>query len=345
MIDVLFRVDDGPGIGAGHLMRCSAMMEAVAAVGGRSHVLAARASPLHPALQAAGASVTVRDVPVGSAADLAATRETAAAVAADWLVVDGYAFGTEWLDALADEQPTLYLDDTAARDARAALVLNQNPGAEQRYRRAYPRAGRALLGLDYFLLRGAWRAAVRAPEPQRLLVTLGGDDRDNRALALMRALLDDGRTFRADVVSSAPDSGFREAAELAAAAPRAFELHRAPADLVPLAARAAVAVCAGGVTAVEIMSLQVPEVVVVTADNQLPGALALATAGQARLALPGERQIREAAQMALDEAALAGMTRNPAGAGTVVDGRGAERVVSAMEQIREPSTSRAREQK
>lgn len=331
MIDVLFRADDGPGIGAGHLMRCRALAEAVEAAGGRAHLLAHADSPLHRDWRAEGARVETHGLLIGSGQDMDATLKFARAVEADWLVADGYAFDVAWLEALARQHRLLYLDDLGARDAAAALVLNQNAGAEERYRTTYTRARRALLGVEWFLLGCAWQAVTPRPEPGRLLVTLGGDDRDNLTLALMRVLLADGRAFHADVVCSAPEAGFQAAWELASACPDRFTLHRVPIDLAPLMARASVAVCGGGVTPLEAASLGVPLVIKVLADNQAPGAQALASAGAA-LVVAGESEgVTGVAGLALgllaDDDARAVLAER---AHALVDGKGAARVMAVM---------------
>lgn len=332
MIDVLFRADDGPGIGAGHLMRCLALAEAVRAAGGRAHLMCRTNSPLHRNWRTDGARVETHDLSIGGREDMEVTARFARTVSADWLVADGYAFDVIWLEALAEGHRVLYLDDLGGRDAAVSLVLNQNAGAEIRYRAAYSRVGRALLGLEWFLLRRGWRALIPRPEPGRLLVTLGGDDRDNLALALMMALLADGCAFHADVVSSAPEAGFQAAFELASAYADRFTLHRAPVDLALLMARASVVVCGGGVTPVEAASLGVPSVIKVLADNQAPGAQTLALEGAARVvAVDGDEGITDVAGLALDlladDTARAVFAER---ARALVDGNGAARVVAVM---------------
>lgn len=334
MIDVLFRVDDGPGIGAGHLMRCRALAEALDEAGGRAGLLASGASPLHDAWRAAGIPVAVHGAPIGGDQDRLVTAELARSRSADWLVIDGYGFDTAWLDEIGRQCRVLCLDDLGCRDPSVAIVLNHNFGAELRCRGAYTRAGRALLGAEWFLLRREWRTVKRQAEPGRMVVTMGGDDSENLALSIMHALLDDGRPFHADVVSSAAPPGFDEARRLAAEHPHCFTLHRAPINLAGVMARTAVAVCGGGVTSVEATSLGVVPLIKVLADNQAPGAQAMAAAGVARVAKPGRDGPAELATQALDmladSAALADMARR---AGAVIDGRGAARVVEVMTSV------------
>ena len=330
MIDVLFRADDGPGIGAGHVMRCLALAEAVREGGGRAHLSAVRGSPLHGAWAAVGAEVWVDERPAGGDADRDRTLDLARRLGTAWLVADSYAFEVPWLDRVAASASLLYLDDLGRRDAAAAIVLNQNAGAEQRYGQTYRRCRRALLGLPWFLLGSRWRNALAAPQGKRLLVSLGGDDPTGCTGAVMAALLADGRDFVADVVCGGPPERLAEARKLAADHPERFVVHRGPVNLAELAVNAAVAICGGGVTSVELISLGIPAVVVILSEDQAGGAKSLAAAG-AVVSLEGN-ELARAAPEALNLLAAEPFRRPMAQAGRrLVDGGGARRVVAAME--------------
>lgn len=336
MLKVLFRVDDGPGIGAGHLMRCLALAEAAHEQGWVIRLCTVRASALHADWRDLDMQIHVQQCEVGSADDLEQTLQHVREFDADWLVVDGYGFATAWLDAAAEACRVLSLDDLGNRDAGVRLMLNQNPGAEQRYDLVYSRCGRALLGLDWFLLRRAWREVPHAQEPRRLLLTLGGEDPDNRMLGLMQALLADDREFMADVVSSAPEAGFQQALAMAQRRPDRFTVHRGPVALPPLMQRAAVVISGGGVTPIEAASLGVAPIIVMMADNQKPGAEYMSAAGAARSLEFGDGAMVSAARLALD-LLDDDMTRsNMAARGrALVDGAGPARVVAAMMEERE----------
>lgn len=330
MFKVLFRVDDGPGIGAGHLMRCLALAEAIHEMGGIIHLSTTRMSALHADWRKMNVKIHIQPREIGSQEDLAVTLREVGESSADWLVVDGYGFDTAWLDATAVCR-VLCLDDLGNRDAAVSLVLNQNPGAENRYVNTYSRCGKALLGLDWFLLRRAWRVAQHAPEPRHLLLTLGGEDPENRMLELMQALLVDGRSFMADVVTSAPEAGFQQAQEIARNRPDRFALHRSPVALPPLMQRASVVISGGGVTPIEAACLGVVPVIAILADNQKPGTEYLAAIGAARAINLDAGGIVAAACLALDllddEVARSHMTACGHGQ---VDGAGPARVVAAM---------------
>ncbi len=328
---LLFRVDDGPGIGAGHLMRCLALAEAVHEQGGVIALSTVRESKLHADWVGLDAQIYVQQREVGSTDDLTLTSRIIREFNADWLVVDGYGFDTVWLDAISAKHPVLCLDDLGNRDAAVRLMMNQNPGAEKRYGLAYSRCSRGLLGLNWFLLRREWHGVQHAPEPRRMLLTLGGEDPDNRIVGLMQALLKDGRGFVADVVSSAPEAGFQQALLMAHGRPDRFTVHRGPVALPLLMRRAAVVVTGGGVTPIEAVSLGVVPVILILADNQKSGAEYLAAAGVARSLEIGDGAMVQVARSALDLLSNDVDRSTMAARGrTMVDGIGPKRLVEAL---------------
>ena len=331
MLKVLFRVDDGPGIGAGHLMRCLALAEAIHNQGGCLHLSTVRISALHTGWHAMNAQIHLQKCEIGSSDDLDQTLRHVHELEADWLVVDGYGFSTAWLDTAAAKCPVLCLDDLGNRDAAVQLILNQNPGSDLRHGATYRRCGCALLGLDWFLLRQAWREIQPAAEPHRMLLTLGGEDPNNRMIELMRALLADGRNFMADVISSAPEAGFRQAEEMSQSRPDRFVVHRGPVDLPALMRRVTVVVSGGGVTPIEAASLGVVPVIVILAENQTLGSEYLVAIGAARAVESGDGAMVSAARLTLDLLGDDVIRLTMAARGrALVDGRGPARVVAAM---------------
>ena len=337
MTDVLFRVDGGPGIGAGHLMRCLSLAQAASEQGWRSHLALSRETGLPPAWADLAASSHVLGHTAGSDADLYASGELANRLGAAWVVADHYAFGIAFLDRLARAVPrVLLIDDLGERDAAVALTVNPNPGADSRCRKRYARAGRTLLGADYFLLRAAIAAAEPAPEPGRVLISFGADDDANLALAFVQGVIAAGIPLHADVICTAPRDGLECLRAATAAAPGDWSIHAGPLEIAPLMARAALLVCAGGGTASEAASLGIPSVIVVRADNQRPGAEALAEqdaawlAGEGAAALP---QALTAMRRLLENDEL--RTRMGRAGRRLIDGAGARRVVQAMREFRE----------
>jgi UDP-2,4-diacetamido-2,4,6-trideoxy-beta-L-altropyranose hydrolase len=332
MTELLFRLDGGPGIGAGHFMRCLSLAQAAAELGWRSHLALSHETAIPPAWAAQAGSIHFLGHVAGSDSDCASCVELVRRLNAAWVVTDHYAFDNAFLENLAHAVPhTLLIDDLGERDAAVDLVLNPNPGAESRWHDRYAKAHRSLLGADYFLLRASIDRARPMPETGRVLITFGADDTDNLALEFVRHAIAAGIALNADVICTAHRDGLEQLRSATAGALGNWRIHAGPLEIAPLMARAALLVCAGGGTASEAASLGIPSVIVVRADNQRPGAQSLADAGAALLAGEGAAalpQALESMRRLLENDKL----RVPmANAGrSLIDGSGARRVIEAM---------------
>lgn len=325
----VFRAEAGPGVGAGHAMRCLALADALAARGWRCVLLTASTDWPIPNWSRAGHEVLAFDAAAGSDDDARRTAATLAERRAALLVLDDYRFGPGHAAASRSpaREPVLRFDDLGTDVGSADLVLNGNAGAEVRYAAAYPEGVDTMLGTAHFLLRREVAAAERRPVPGRVAVTLGGAVELSALLRIVTAL-----------TACAAVRGVDCVAPLDAAARRAVEAlpggrARAPDALPEALAGASVVVCAAGVTALEAASLGAPAVLVTLADNQVPGGRAIDAAGAALL-LGDLAQVQgkiPAAVAALlhDDARLAAMA---ACGRALVDGRGAKRVVDRIEQ-------------
>jgi len=339
MTAVVLRADASASVGTGHVMRCLALAQAVAAAGGRAVLAVAECpEPLVERARGAGVHVERLDAEVGSADDVAATLEVAASVGAPWVLLDGYRFGLDVQRALrGGGRRVALVDDFGHLDGYDVdLLLNQNSHAEAS---AYPGVPTCLVGPRYALLRPEFvravegRPAARVDGPaRRVLVTMGGSDPGNATTRVLKALArvpSEGLEIRA-VVGAANPHGAQVAA--AAAALDRCEVIAPVEDMVPLLDWADLAVCAGGSTLWEMAALGVPVACVVVADNQAPIAVDLERRGMvAHLGwdrdLEPEACARTLAALLSDgerRAAMAAVGRG------LVDGRGAARVAAAL---------------
>jgi spore coat polysaccharide biosynthesis predicted glycosyltransferase SpsG len=114
---IIIRADASVAIGTGHVMRCLALAQAWQDAGGSASLVAAELpEPLAPIVTAQRVSlIRMKSVP-GGAADAAETVAQARRLGADWVVVDGERFGTDFLDAIkAAGFRVLLIDDFADR--------------------------------------------------------------------------------------------------------------------------------------------------------------------------------------------------------------------------------------
>ena len=329
MNKVLFRVDDGPGIGSGHLMRCLAIAEEVNKSGGSVYLSTTRPSSLHKSWARLACPILVRDRVIGSSDDLVITSEVIDEVGADWFVIDGYGFETTWIDEIALKTRTLYVDDCGSRDPAVDILLNHNPGSEYRYAGVYKRSKQVLLGPSWFLIRQEFRLSENIKRDyNHILVTLGGEDPDNRVLDITRGLNCDGRTFSATIVSSQDNEGYRVSESICNNNLESFCLYKGPIQLSRFLRKASVVICGGGVTAIEAICSGAAPVVMPIANNQSANVKYLGQIGAVLVASGTDSEVsRQSIDLLHDETARNLIVRNGS---NLVDRNGAHRVVTQM---------------
>lgn len=318
---VLVRADASSRIGIGHLVRSLALAQALR--DGGDEVLLLTSDPTGPIVDAWRQEGEVHhlDVEVGSDADADVTASLAADSAADWAVLDGYAFVARYRRRIAARR-LLVVDDLGEAGVRADVIVNGHfHGAAAMYPDA---TGRLLVGPRYALLRRSVRTAPRATRGG-VLVSLGGADPDARTGPLLEALAAAGVTGRVVIGPQHPAPGPLRATAVA----HRWEVAGPDDDIVPLLASASVAVVGAGTATLECAALGTPMVAVRIADNQRPVVEALRGAGIAVTAEAGD-----VAAVAATTATLMAdpdARRRMAEAGQrMVDGQGATRVAAAM---------------
>lgn len=337
---LLLRADANTTVGTGHVLRGLALGQAWQDQGG-AVTLAGHLdnSALIERLQAEGVTVEPMTTEPGSEADAAVTADLAKRLGARWVVLDGYHFSGAYQRQLKEAGlHVLALDDDGhAEHYYADLVLNQNlHAAEELYRRREP-STRLLLGPRYVLLRrefAAYRDWQRniVETACNVLVTLGGSDVDNVTLKVVHAL---GLVESVSTAVVVVGAGNPHQAALKAAAVEAgpaVQLRCNVINMAQLMTWADVAVTAAGSTTWERACLGLPGLMVVLADNQVRVAEAAAAAGLGQnlgwhSALSAESLAKSLSALLRDAAARAEQARRGR---EIVDGRGAERVVTQM---------------
>ena len=339
---LILRADASIAMGTGHVMRCLALAQGWQDQAGQcTFVMAESTSGAEERIRKENLEVvTVTESP-GSAQDAARMDELARARQAAWVVLDGYQFDVEYQRRLkAAGVKLLVVDDTGHVGAYAAdLVLDQNVHATKDF---YVHRGsytQLLLGPRYVLLRREfkpWRNWSReiAPVARKVLVTVGGSDPDNVTLRVIRALrIIVEHNLQTTVVIGGSNPHGQSLEKEAQGGHGAFRLMRGVADMPRLMADADVAISAAGITAWEMCFLGLPAILIDVADNQTPGARELHRQGVAIHAGSLQEVTPESIAALLEPLLI-----SPAQRATMsergrklVDGLGAERVVSAMQ--------------
>lgn len=323
----VFRADASASAGFGHVARCAALAEHLAALGWKCHLVAPLegAAPFDLGMFASVSPPDARDaegvlppVPRGQAHDL--------------LVVDHYGRDAAYERATAGAARILAFDDLAGRPHAAHVLVDS--AAESRdaaYRTLVPPTCEILAGPGYAPLRGNVFAARAATLPRRdgglrrLLVSLGSGDTAGLAAGVVEQVARLAPDCRIDIVG---------AAEPAAAPKRErVVVHRRTDRMIELLAAADAAVGAGGVAAWERCALGLPSVAIVTAENQRHVAATLAGAGAALVigldgAVDAAALAAAIGRLIADAAARHGLSRCAA---RLCDGLGAARLAAMLD--------------
>ena len=316
MVQIAFRVDASLEIGTGHIMRCLTLADVLRERGAscsfvcrphQGHLLAQVAQRGHRALALPELREGIEPYRNGTAhanwlgADWATDAQyTQQALNAymcgepvDWLVVDHYALDSKWEQALRPQSKRIMvIDDLADRLHDCDLLLDQNLGRKEVDYGGLLRGNAiTLVGPQYALLRPEF-AALRAqslarrqtnPPLRRLLITMGGVDKDNVTGQVLAAL--QSCSLSADlsltVVMGPHAPWLAQVQTQAAQMPSPTEVRVGVDNMAQLMAESDLAIGAAGSTSWERCCLGVPTIQVVLAQNQVAIAQALSQADAA----------------------------------------------------------------
>ncbi len=339
---IVIRTDADPAIGIGHVGRTLALAAAWRRRGGEVGFVAA--PPLAPSaatwITSTGFPLDILTARRYSDADAEATAAIAGGAT---VVLDAFATPLPYRTTLRRQVRRLAIIDDIGDPGpwSADIILNQNCGASLAYYPGLDAGAIPLLGPGYALLRPEfepWRAAPRrrGGAARRIAVSLGGTDPANAASLVLDAIGSRAdRNWRTIIVAGPANprgEALKDRAERGAGA--AYVIRR-PSSMARLLIWADIAILAGGVTVWEALSLGVPAIGITIADNQIPGAEALARdgfwhyLGRAETVMAG--RIAEAIGGLLADN---GERHRLSEAGrALVDGRGAERVAEALARL------------
>lgn len=199
---------------------------------------------------------------------------------ADWLIVDHYGIDIRWETALKSNfQKLLVIDDLADRAHICSLLLDQSLGrTRDHYKNLIPESCKTLLGSQFALLRPDFSrlrdyslSRRLNPKLQRLLITMGGVDKNNVSGSVLDALEE---CILPDNLIITVVMG-RHSPWLTRIRQRASQMKRTTTVLVDvenmadLMAESDLAIGAAGSTTWERCCLGLPTINVVIASNQL----------------------------------------------------------------------------
>ena len=363
---IAFRTDASLQIGTGHVMRCLSLADALRERGAfctficrthSGHLLDVAGHRGHQTLALPSLATITRRLPTDTAhaawlgsewqVDAQQTLEAIGSHKIDWLVVDHYALDYRWEQVLRPYCKNLMvIDDLADRRHDCDMLLDQNLGrSAQDYDGLLESHTATYIGPKYALLRPGFaqlrnESLARRVQPQlrHLLITMGGVDKDNATGQVLQALTTCNlpADLSITVVMGQLAPCLADVKQQAAQMPWPTQVLVGVNEMAKLMADSDLCIGAAGSSSWERCCMGLPTLLLVLADNQLPGSEALRKAGIAlvlddphNLSQIFENLIKREVSVQLKSLALA--------AAAVSDGLGVQRIIAAMltEQLHE----------
>jgi len=283
-------VDASAEIGVGHVMRCLALGQALCDKGCKVVVCTKTENEaLLERLRGEGFELSSLRRDMSLEEDAEQTAALAEKEKVEWVVTDGYAFTTDYQRWIREKGfRLLCIDDVAACHYVSDAILNQNHDAEKVFRYSCEAYTRLLLGSGYALLRREFRSCgaeierVISKTCEKIVVTLGGGDRENHTLKILRSLEKIEEPVSIKVVLGAVFSQGRQIEEFAENARMSVEIMRDPEDMASVMDGADLVIASAGTTVWELVALKVPMMIGIAADNQKTIAQRMEKSGAAK---------------------------------------------------------------
>lgn len=263
MKKLLFRADGDAQIGMGHVMRCLALAQML---NSPSRFAVVRPAPEVVRLIEETNGTVVPLATIDVAEFLAVTTPD------DVAILDGYAFGETYQQAVRERAKALvFIDDLITGRQVADVVINHAGGLTQTDYDAEPRT-QFCLGPHYALLRPEFlrqEGFGPAPSDGPIFVGLGGADPNNTSLTVLKAIRHVDPTLPVDVMLGPfhPDRAAIEA--FRDQLPNLTILQNlSAAQLVATLQRCSLAITACSTIAYEVCAVNRPLIAIVTAENQ-----------------------------------------------------------------------------
>ncbi len=276
---ILFRADGNPQVGSGHIMRCLSLADAFQTAG-QAVIFVTADDSFQDIIQRRGYECVVLHTKYDAMeGELSVLIPLLQKFCPSCILLDSY-FGTpDYMAAIRNEAPLVYIDDLNAFDYPADLVINYMLYADKL---AYPRNKRYLLGPKYALLRKEFQNIPKretAVSVKNVLLSTGGADPEHMTLKCVQYLREQPY---GDVIYHVVIGGMNQdvtAIERLAATSSHIVLHRSVSDMRSLMLKCDVAISAAGTTLFELCACGVPTVTYILADNQIMNASSFGEAG------------------------------------------------------------------
>lgn len=307
--NVVFRVDSSYEIGTGHVMRCLSLAEGLRKRGFSCRFISRNyMGNIISHVENRGFSVHIlvsddtdheninelrgRKIPhahwlgVSQERDVNDFNRVIEVLDVDWIIIDHYALGVDWESKVHGDANILVIDDLADRHHVCHILLDQTLGRyREQYEKLVPPTCDLLLGPSFALLRSEFAelrtssVSKRIRPMEKILVSLGGVDKDNVASLVIQALaLCKGR-YAVTVVAGVNNPNIEILKEVLRKVGYDVELVYQVSNMAAFVEQADLCIGAAGSSSWERCALGLPSINLVLAENQQVISASLAKAG------------------------------------------------------------------
>lgn len=300
----VFRADASLEMGTGHIMRCLTLADRLSTMGAYCEFICREhRGNLIEYVNSKGYITHI--LPIDGESDwnpahskwLGSTQELdsqrcipiLARMQPDWLVVDHYSLDASWENTISSiDTKLMVIDDLADRKHECNLLLDQTFGrTEDEYSPWISDNCKLLCGSKYALLRPEFsRLRIRSLKKRsgskikKILITLGGVDKDNKTTNVLNSLRECQLPDDCEIIIvlgvNAPWQD--EVKKKAKYLPWKTKIHIGTKNMAQLMVDSDVAIAAAGSTSWELCCLGVPSILLCVAENQRTAIKALSAA-------------------------------------------------------------------
>ena len=336
-MNVAFRVDASSNIGIGHLMRCLALSEELTRKGHDCYFLSKiendelinkiEKNNIHYQINSNATLLEDNKILVKFAKE----KDI------DWIVTDHYGINTEYIKEIKQNNfKVLSVDDNAQIHYYSDIVLNQNIGSEKLNFSA-EKYTKFILGAKYAIIRDELlikKNKKEGNEVKKILIMLGGTDKDNLILKILKTLKS-CRNLEFLVVIGPLNPHYDKIKNFIESENLKARIIKSPENMADLYLESDIAISAGGTSCYELSYFGIPNLIISVADNQLT--ISNEFDKQNISIYLGEKEklssedLKNKFKELIDDSAL--RKKLSENGKKLVDGKGKQRIVELMEKI------------
>lgn len=267
----------GAGIGLGHLMRCLSLADELKKQGAEVYFVSKNYQKGTDLLKSRG--YNVKTIVPEAFDDKDLKQSIPLLKYASLIITDSYEIGTNYLQSLKKLQiPIATFDDLYGNPnittIPSDIIINPNPYAEKSdYKNKAPKKAILLLGNKYTTLREefikiAKRKRILNRETKRVLITMGGEDKDNNTKKAIQTIELLSNNLEIIVILGAANQHKEELESYIRGLKHKYIIKQNVTNLSEYMLKSDITITAAGSTVWELCATGTPFIVIQIADNQ-----------------------------------------------------------------------------